>query len=55
MTFVKIYLSPPEAFIKYVIMSIGNGNIIVEFFSADIVFKVCERKEKVIVGLNIKN
>lgn len=25
---------------KYVTMSMGNGNTIVEFFSADIVFKV---------------
>lgn len=30
----------PWALRKYVIMSMGSGNTIVEFFSADIVFKV---------------
>jgi hypothetical protein len=38
-----------RAFTKYVSRSIGSGNTIVEFFSAEMVFRVCGQKQQQIV------
>lgn len=43
------------AFIKYDNISIGNGNTIVEFFSADIVLSVCKDRTKIKEGIQIKS